>query len=90
MTDMLNREILTPHKQHTNRQQMTMPYREEIRRRHDEALANVRQLRKQAAHLNSMGLWKEAAKFDRKANELARKSLDLVDDMYPGSDWWQA
>lgn len=67
---------------------MTFSDKEELRRRHDKALANVRQLRKEAGHLHAMGLWKEAAKLDRRANEQARKALDLIDDINPGQDWW--
>ncbi|WEL95625.1 hypothetical protein [Xanthomonas phage vB_XooS_NR08] len=65
-----------------------MTHQQELRRRRDAALANIRKLRKQAAHLTSMGMWKDAARLDRQANELARKVLDLVDDMYQGTDWW--
>lgn len=63
-------------------------HQDEIRRQHDKALANVRKLRKQANQLRSQGLWKDAEKLDRRANELARRVLDMVEDMHPGQDWW--
>ncbi|AAP58714.1 46L [Xanthomonas phage Xp10] len=67
---------------------MTMTDQEILRSRHDEAISNVRKLRKQAAQLKSLGLWREPAQLDRKANVMALKSLDLIDDIYPGQDWW--